>query len=233
MFLFIYSLFISPQYDTSLDTSPNDEKIVETFESPPYDIEKAESIDQIQARYREYIPENDFTDEDIDIPDYSLTTDELSKIDNDFLNLSDIPEDEDVGAAFIKSQESIDDTKIESLEEEASDDFIEDGSQAYLYEDTSNVLDYENNISIIDPTLNEYSKLRRIGKGRIEIKGDGINFFIDKKFFRFDFHQIEDIKSGDSFIALFIKGSEVVRLFLFEEGMTFKHELEQSIKNIL
>ena len=47
-------------------------------------------------------------------------------------------------------------------------------SDVSLYEDSSNIIDYESNDSIIDPGLSEYIKIKRIGEGTIELLKDGI-----------------------------------------------------------
>ncbi len=87
---------------------------------------------------------------------------------------------------------------------------------AVLYADSSGVVDYESGANTIDPTFKKYSKLRRIGKGKVEIIKDGLNFQLRKKLFRFDFYRIQKLVTGKNYLALFIKGSEEVRLMIFE-----------------
>jgi len=102
-----------------------------------------------------------------------------------------------------------------------------------LYEDSSRIIDYERSENTIDPTLKEYRKIKRIGKGDIELAKEGINFYIGKKFFRFDYHRIKDLKVGDNFIALFLRGSDVVRLFIFHEGAAVQSEIKKSYQDYL
>lgn len=104
---------------------------------------------------------------------------------------------------------------------------------AVLFEDSSNIIDYENSQTVIDPTLSEYKNLKRIGRGRLEIAREGINFFVGKSFFRFDFYKIENAMAGKNFIAIFLKGSGVVRLFLFENDILEKTRIKKDLEKYL
>ncbi len=86
---------------------------------------------------------------------------------------------------------------------------------AVLYEDSSNIIDYANRSGSIDPSLEEYRKIRRIGRGRLIIENGSLLFNVDKKAFRFDFSKIHDIKAGGNYIAVFMKGSDAIKLFIF------------------
>lgn len=105
--------------------------------------------------------------------------------------------------------------------------------QATLYEDSSNIIDYERSENRIDPTLKEYRNIKRMGKGDIELAKDGINFYIGKKFFRFDYYRIRDLKIGERFIALFLKGSDVVRVFVFERDSGIQSDVKRSYQDYL
>jgi hypothetical protein len=102
---------------------------------------------------------------------------------------------------------------------------------AVLYEDSSGVIDYHNDNNTIDPTFEGYKKIRRIGRGRFEIGKDGINFYTGKKFFRFDFHRVRDIKTGSRFIALMLIGSEAVKLFIFDGETPAQSLLKRSYQS--
>jgi hypothetical protein len=102
---------------------------------------------------------------------------------------------------------------------------------AALYEDSSEIIDYDNNDSAIDLTFNEYKKIRRICAGDIEIAKDGINFRAGKKIFRFDFHQVANMKTGSNYIALFLKKSNTSRLFLFNMNFNFGAAAKQAYNN--
>ena len=90
--------------------------------------------------------------------------------------------------------------------------------QAVLYEDASRVIDYANESGSIDPSLEKYKKIRRLGGGRVALEKDGISFYMGKKMYRYDFGRIRDLRSGEKHMALFIGGSESVKLFIFESG---------------
>ncbi len=100
-----------------------------------------------------------------------------------------------------------------------------------LYEDSSSIIDYETGANTIDPSLVEYKKMKRIGKGSIEVVKDGINIIIGKSFYRFDFYKIDRVKMGANYIALFLKGSGVVRLLIFEEMTPRILGIKKSIEN--
>lgn len=107
----------------------------------------------------------------------------------------------------------------------------EENNYAVLYEDSSGIFDYDTSTSIIDSTVNDYKMIKRIGKGKIEISKGGVNFVINKKFYRFDFHRVEDIKHGSNYIALLLKNSDIVRLFLFENDTTLGPRLKQRYRD--
>ncbi len=90
--------------------------------------------------------------------------------------------------------------------------------KAVLYEDSSRVIDYASESGTIDPSLEKYKKIRRLGNGHVAIEKEGISFYMGKKMYRYDFHRIRDLKTGERHIALFISGSESVKLFIFETG---------------
>jgi hypothetical protein len=91
-----------------------------------------------------------------------------------------------------------------------------DKTTVILYDDKSRIIDYDNSGNVIDPTLEEYKKLKRIGRGTIEMVKDGINFHLKKKLYRFDYYRIEKMNMGKNFLSVNIKGGDVTRLFIFE-----------------
>ncbi|MCX7678207.1 MAG: hypothetical protein N2316_03220 [Spirochaetes bacterium] len=109
---------------------------------------------------------------------------------------------------------------------EQTKDFSSEKTQEYsankfsavLYYDSSGVVDYESGKSSIDPTFKKYSKLKRIGSGYVSVFSDAIHFQMRKKLFRFEFYLIEKIVQGDNYVAIFLKGSDEVRLFIFKRG---------------
>jgi hypothetical protein len=102
---------------------------------------------------------------------------------------------------------------------------------AYLYEDSSEIVDYEQNTNVIDPTMGQYKRLKRVGKGVVQVVKDGINFQIGKSMFRFDFYKIEKAKVGDNFIALFLRGGSTVRLLIFDENSPARIEVKKGIES--
>lgn len=132
----------------------------------------------------------------------------------------------------------VDDVSLEKREEDYEEldldyELRPESFQATLYEDSSNIIDYERSENRIDPTLKEYRNIKRMGKGDIELAKDGINFYIGKKFFRFDYHRIRDLKIGERFIALFLKGSDVVRVFVFERDSLIQSNIKRSYQDYL
>lgn len=109
----------------------------------------------------------------------------------------------------------------------------EDSNFAILYEDSSGIFDYDTSTSIIDSTINDYKMIKRIGRGKIAISKDGVNFSVNKKFYRFDYHRIEDIKHGSNYIALMLKNSNTVRLFLFESDTILGPRLKQRYRDFI
>jgi hypothetical protein len=85
-----------------------------------------------------------------------------------------------------------------------------------LFDDRSSVIDYRNGFGSIDPSLKEYKNIKRMGNGRFLLDREGINFYMENKQFRFDFYRINEMVSGNNYIAAFIKGSQAVKLFVVE-----------------
>lgn len=88
--------------------------------------------------------------------------------------------------------------------------------KAVLYEDSSKVIDYSSESGIIDPSLEKYRKIRRLGSGHVVVEKDGVSFYMGKKMYRYDFHRVRDVIVGERHIALFVGGSESVKLFICE-----------------
>jgi hypothetical protein len=94
-------------------------------------------------------------------------------------------------------------------------------AEAVMFEDRSGVIDYESGEGIIDPGMGGYKKIKRVGRGELSLDMDGINFHVDGRLYRFDFHRIGKIYTGENYLAIPLKGSGAVRLFIFEKGDTF------------
>jgi hypothetical protein len=101
---------------------------------------------------------------------------------------------------------------------------------AIMFDDRSNIIDYESGVGVIDSTFSKYKSIKRIGKGRIESDFDGVNFYHDEKLYRFDFHKVYDIWSGSNYIALPLKGNSTVKLFIIENSSAFPDKVEADFK---
>lgn len=88
--------------------------------------------------------------------------------------------------------------------------------KAVLFEDRSSVIDYSSESGSIDPSLEKYRNIKRIGSGTMSVETGGITFYMGKKLYRFDFHRVRDIKAGKNHLALFLMGSGSVKLFIIE-----------------
>jgi hypothetical protein len=119
------------------------------------------------------------------------------------------------------------DNEVYDIEDKFEDEKMSESSPVVMYEDASNIIDYNNNDSIIDSTLKEYKKIKRVGAGNLEFSEDGIYFRTGTKLFRFDFRRITDIKSGNNFIVLMMKGNSVLKLFLFKKNTLLSEKLKQ------
>lgn len=90
--------------------------------------------------------------------------------------------------------------------------------KAVFFEDKSDVIDYTNESGSIDPSLEKYKSIKRVGSGTISVEPGGLTFYMGKKIFRYDYHRIRDIKAGKSHLAVFLMGSGSVKLFIIEPG---------------
>jgi hypothetical protein len=102
---------------------------------------------------------------------------------------------------------------------------------AYLYEDSSQIIDYEQDTNVIDPTMGQYKRLKRIGKGTVQVIKDGISFVVGKNLFRFDFYKVDKAKIGENFVALFLKGGSTVRLLIFDQNSPAWAEVKKGIES--
>lgn len=124
-------------------------------------------------------------------------------------------------------------SEFDSAVEGPAGEVAADECGAVLYEDTANIIDFGTTVQRIDPDFSGYSGLKRIGAGAIELKKEGVNFYMQKKFYRIDFYKIERITIGDNYVALFLKGSKVARLFLLDEMNPRTLDLKQGFRDVL
>lgn len=120
---------------------------------------------------------------------------------------------------------------IEKRENSLSGSRNDDGSvSAVMYDDRSNIIDYESGTAVIDTTLSKYKSIKRIGKGTIDSDYDGVSFYLDERLYRFDFHKVYDIWSGSNYVALPLKGNSTVKLFIIENSTGFPGKVESNFK---
>ncbi len=97
---------------------------------------------------------------------------------------------------------------------------------AALFEDEAGILDFRR-VGLehgIDPEA--YSGLKRAGKGALTVEGDGLSFRSGGRLYRYDFHRLQKIQSGDGYAAVFMKKNGAVRLFVFDEAARAGNYLE-------
>ncbi len=97
---------------------------------------------------------------------------------------------------------------------------------AILYEDKSGVIDFNHGSGDGIPEIEEYKNIQRIGRGALIVEKGGISFTVGRKLYRYDFHRVRDVKAGDKYLALFLQGSEAVKLFIFEGGSDRSGEID-------
>ncbi|MCU0845206.1 MAG: hypothetical protein MUC76_09805 [Spirochaetes bacterium] len=102
---------------------------------------------------------------------------------------------------------------------------------AVLYEDASGLVDYEGGESSIDPSLEAYNNLKRVGSGAVEIASEGLIIRLGKATHRFDFYKVKDYRIGDNYIALYLKGSRAVRLFLVDGNPDLRLEIQAAVED--
>lgn len=116
----------------------------------------------------------------------------------------------------------------EPVKAEESAPAVKADSQVYavLFDDKSNLIDYNSGGSSIETSISTYNNIKRIGRGKVQVDDDGLSFYMDDKFFRFDFHKVYDVWSGPGFIALPLKGGSSVKLFIIEGAPDFPDRVE-------
>lgn len=169
--------------------------------------------------------ENDLIKDD----DFRLQGDQVERFDD--WSLSDPEQDEiipDTGPL-----EEVSDSVFSELEEEleiADEPSVvsdkENGVYGVLFDDKSNLIDYDSGITSIEPSVSALKSIKRIGKGKVQVDGDGVSFYMDDKFYRFDFHKLYDVWSGPGFVALPLKGGSSVKLFMIDNAPDFPDRVE-------
>ncbi len=206
LFLIIYSFFTSSSQETYITASKSPSgEITGYIRSEPV---KKEDVSSAQ---------NTSKQED------AKPNGEESRLDE---SLSAVPDEqqETSTAADEKTDDAFQEKEKATLHSERQ---LENSYSAVLYEDSSSIFDYDGRNSIIDSTLKEYKKIKRIGKGMLDINENSIYFAAEKKHFKYDFHRIAKIRGGNNYIALFLKKSKNARLFIFDKDPSIGIKIER------
>jgi len=187
----------------------------------------------------EYYPE----DVDIDLPDSSdyssgsTFSDDYSSPDMDddiFISFDDSSDSDDPDTSFSDAGSfDFDETVIfdeepcaevlddpESLHGSVAGDGINGGGSAaaVMFDDHSGIIDYDSGEGIIDSTFNGYKNIKRVGSGELLLDIDGLNFYLEGRLYRFDFHRLSRFWTGKNYIAIPVKGRDSVKLFIIYGG---------------
>lgn len=92
---------------------------------------------------------------------------------------------------------------------------------AVMFDDQSGIIDYDSGEGIIDSTFNGYKNIKRVGSGELLLDVDGLNFYLDGRLYRFDFHRLSRFWTGKNYIAVPVKGGNSVKLFIVNGGESF------------
>ncbi len=140
---------------------------------------------------------------------------------------------EDAGTEHVESppREDAASGREESSGHEPRRGIAGSGSMAVLFHDGAGLVEMDGTVRIIDPTLEKYRDLRRVGPGRIDIVKGGINFTIEKNLYRFDYQKIENMRLGENYAAIFLRNSPSVRVFIFEKNDPFPGTMYQNYRD--
>lgn len=89
---------------------------------------------------------------------------------------------------------------------------------AVMFDDHSGIIDYDSGDGIIDSTFKGYRNIKRVGLGELHLDSDGLNFYLDGRLYRFDFHRLSHLWTGKNYMAIPIKGGDSVKLFILDGG---------------
>jgi len=227
LFLILFSLFV----ESKKNYSAVDDSGVSYFDYNP----------QVSKNNNPLTHNNNEPEMDIDLPVDEVMKDETilgSTVEESEKDVGDAKENlgdlEDVDFNNIETEDQtteLDEQAGISLQDKPDNERKKEDFVAFLYEDFSNIIEYDSNTNRIDPSLEEYKKIKRIGEGRIKYESDGICFSTEKRFYRFDFYRVKDIQKGDNYIAIYLNESNVVRLFLFEKDTHFCKEAYHTFRD--
>ena len=163
---------------------------------------------------------DDFNDEDLFV-DFSM--DETGPVKRDLV-------DDDFSGSFaVHGKDKVDFREDDRLYgvSTAQRGTARESVNAILFDDRSNMIDYDSGSAVIDASVEGYRNIKRIGSGNLAVEKDGISFYLGDSLHRFDFHRIFDVWSGENYIALPLKGSGTVKLFLMDKGNGLPEKVEK------
>ncbi|HRX47630.1 MAG TPA: hypothetical protein P5120_08925 [Spirochaetota bacterium] len=131
------------------------------------------------------------------------------------------PLEESSGSVFSELEED-----LAADNEPDSFSSADSGVYAVLFDDKSNLIDYDSGVTGIEPSVSALKSIKRIGRGKVQVDDGGVSFYIGDKFYRFDFHKLYDVWSGPGFVALPLKGGSSVKLFMIDGAPDFPDRVE-------
>ncbi len=191
-----------------LDDLPVPEFFVEDISAHNNEDELFQHRDKVPARndelkgYHDELPGNISREIDnlFEMNEDEILPDDAIRPDDEILDVDDFPE-ADFGT------ETISDQAVYAAGCEPSD--------VALYIDSSDIVDYENSRGVIDPSLEGYRSISRVGRGSLLYEKDGMNFRMGRKLYRFDFYRIEEVWPGENYLSFVLKDGKAVNLFVF------------------
>ena len=159
------------------------------------------------------VPETGFVDDDSDR--LELFSDELD------LNLEDFDEVPSQGSGGYDDDAS------------GADDRAKMEFPCDFYEDSSSIIDYIRQTGTIDPSFEEYKRIKRVGSGILISDRDNLSFHMGRKVYHYDYHKISDLKAGKNFIAVLIHGSNTVKLFVINDNTALIYRVPDFYRKFL
>ena len=90
-----------------------------------------------------------------------------------------------------------------------------------LYSDEKGVSLFDSTSGILEEK-GAYDEFTRIGSGTAQIGADALSVKIGKKFFRYDYHRVREIRLRDGVAVLYLKGDSRGNIFIAENDLFAK-----------
>lgn len=95
-----------------------------------------------------------------------------------------------------------------------------------LYVDEKGVVLPDSSAGVLEES-GAYDGFTRIGSGVAQIGADALSVRIERKFFRFDYHRIREIRLREGVAVVYLKGDSRGNIFI-AENVLFARELDES-----